>query len=210
MASKASIIGAGISLFAAVTPASAEGDPRRGADVYRACAACHSLEPGVHLTGPSLAGLIGRPVGKVAGFNRYSPDLREAEFEWEAGSLASFIENPPSMFPGTYMMFPGVRDAAAREDLVAFLTVATAPGGLEKAVEQGLITADAARGQAPPPLADPPSEGQVTAIRHCGDSFFITTADGVETPIWEKTSASRSTAPRPDRQPGYRSCSERA
>lgn len=26
----------------------------------------------------------------------------------------------------------------------------------------------------------------VTAMRHCSDSFFITTADGVETPIWKK------------------------
>lgn len=26
---------------------------------------------------------------------------------------------------------------------------------------------------------------RVTAIRHCGDSYFITTADGRVTPFWE-------------------------
>ena len=35
----------------------AAGDAKRGAQVYRACVACHALEPGLHLSGPSLADL---------------------------------------------------------------------------------------------------------------------------------------------------------
>ena len=30
---------------------------KQGAAAYRICAACHSLRPGLHLSGPSLAGL---------------------------------------------------------------------------------------------------------------------------------------------------------
>jgi cytochrome c2 len=32
-----------------------EADAHRGGELYRACVACHSLEPSVHLTGPSLS-----------------------------------------------------------------------------------------------------------------------------------------------------------
>lgn len=169
-----------------VGPASAEGDPRRGAEIYRACAACHSLEPGLHLTGPSLAGLMQRPVGSAEGFGRYSPALRKAEFDWEAEILDAFLANPSAMFPGTYMTFPGITEPTARADLVAFLAMVTQSGAAEKLVVEGVIPAALVRGQAPPPLGDPPPEARVTKVRHCGDSFFITTEDGVETPVWEK------------------------
>ena len=52
-------------LLAVAPAAMAEGDPELGAQAYRACVACHSLEPGLHLTGPSLAGL--RATGRRAG-----------------------------------------------------------------------------------------------------------------------------------------------
>ena len=32
-----------------------EGNAARGAAAFGQCVACHSVEPGVHLTGPSLA-----------------------------------------------------------------------------------------------------------------------------------------------------------
>ena len=34
-------------------PAFGAGDAKRGAQAFQACAACHSLEPGRHMTGPS-------------------------------------------------------------------------------------------------------------------------------------------------------------
>ena len=179
------IVAAGAALLAAAA-ARAEGDPARGGEVFRACAACHSLLPGVHLTGPSLSGVIGRTAGTAEGFGRYSQDLREADFEWEPGTLDTFLHDPHAMFPGTYMAFPGIQDEAQRADLVAFLAVAAAPGGLEKAVEGGLVAPQVAAGQVPPSLADPPPEGRVTSIRHCGDSYFIATLDGAEMPFWEK------------------------
>src|SRR3546814_7031204 len=48
----------------AATAGAAEGDPKRGAEVYRACVSCHALEPGLHLSGPSLAGVWGRQAGR--------------------------------------------------------------------------------------------------------------------------------------------------
>src|SRR3546814_2981403 len=59
--------------------AAAEGDPKRGAEVYRACVACHALEPDLHLSGPSLDGFWGRQAGTAESFGRYSAGLKRSE-----------------------------------------------------------------------------------------------------------------------------------
>ena len=53
-----------VAAFAA-TPmeARADGDAKRGGAQYRACVACHSLDAGAHLTGPSLADLWAKKAG---------------------------------------------------------------------------------------------------------------------------------------------------
>ncbi|HZR01818.1 MAG TPA: c-type cytochrome, partial [Burkholderiales bacterium] len=56
----------------------AAGDAARGASVFSACAACHSLEPGENLTGPSLAHVWGRKAGTLPDFHRYSEALQRS------------------------------------------------------------------------------------------------------------------------------------
>ena len=57
-----------------------EGDARRGGEHYLACVGCHTLQPDLHVSGPSLSGVWGRTAGKAKGNTRYSPSLRDAEF----------------------------------------------------------------------------------------------------------------------------------
>lgn len=174
--------------LAAITAGAAqaqEGDAHSGGELYRTCVACHSLEPGVHLTGPSLAGAFGREAGEAEGFNRYSPGLAAADFDWTADTLNAWLADPQAMISGTYMIFPGVEDDKARADLVAFLKIGMAPGGADAVVSQGLAPREYAQGQMPDPLLPASPEQTVTAIRHCGDSYFVTTADGTETPFFE-------------------------
>lgn len=170
---------------AMATGAQADGDPARGGQLYRACVACHSLEPGGHLTGSSLAGLWQRPAGKVEGFARYSTGLRSADFDWDAAVLDAWLADPRAMIPDTRMVFRGIPAERDRADLVAFLALAMAPGGAEVVAERGLAPAGYTRGQKPEPLTPTPPGAQVTRIRHCGDSYFVTTADGAETAHWE-------------------------
>ncbi|MGX1501069.1 cytochrome c [Labrenzia sp. MBR-25] len=164
----------------------ADGDARRGAQIHRACVGCHALEPGLHLSGPSLDGFMGRMAGTAEGFERYSTGLRNAGFSWNAAALDGWLKDPAGMIPGTYMTFRGIGDPQARADIVAFLEIAGQPGGGRKVVDEGLIPAGWLRAGAPEPIGDPPPEMRVTAIHHCGDSYFITTGDGRETPYWEK------------------------
>lgn len=164
----------------------AEGDVKRGAGIYRACVACHSLEPGLHLTGPSLAGLWGQRAATVTGFPRYSQALKAQAFFWDETTLDAWIADPNGFVKDNYMTFRGIRDPQARADLIAFLKLALAPGGAKAIVEQRLISPHMARGQAPEPLADAGPRAQVTALRHCRNSYFVVTADGVERPFWEQ------------------------
>jgi len=173
-------------LLQVTAAAAGEGDPKRGAEVYRACVACHALESGLHQSGPSLDGIWGRQAGTAEGFGRYSAGLKQAGFAWNAAALDGWLADPQAMIPGSYMVFRGIDDAQARADLIAFLEIAGRPGGGDKAVAEGLLPAAWLSAGAPEPIRDAPPAARVTAIRHCGDSYFISTGDGRETPYWEK------------------------
>lgn len=170
----------------AASGAQAEGDPARGAQVYRACVACHALEPDLHLTGPSLAGLWMRPAGQVEGFARYTDALRDAGFPWNAAALDAWLIDPAEMIPGTSMTFQGIADAGARADLIAFLEQVGQPGGAERLIDAGVMPEVYLRGQAPEPVRDAPDHARVVAVRHCGDGYTIETADGTRSIYWEK------------------------
>lgn len=194
-------VSVGFALISANSAPAAEGNAKRGGELYRACVACHSLEPGVHLTGPSLAGLWDRPAGRIDSFVRYSPGLKSADFSWDADTVNAWLADPNAMVPGTYMVFRGIERDQDRTDLIAFLRIAMAQGGAKTVVEQKLVPPDYVRGQQPEPLSGAPENAQVTAIRHCADSYFIATADGRETPFWEMNVRlkvdSRGTGPAP-------------
>ena len=147
------------------------GDPEEGARVFRPCAACHTLESGEHRTGPSLADLFGRQAGTAPGFTRYSPALEQADVVWDAATLDAWLADPKALIPGNRMNFPGVRDATARANLIAFLETATAhagdtpppgPGGMMGAGEM----ADLRHDMGP--------NNRISAIRHCGDTYSVT------------------------------------
>lgn len=168
---------AAASLLAWPLAAAAAGDATRGAQLFRACAACHSTAPGEHLTGPSLAHVWNRKAASVEGFARYSEALKASGLVWNAQTLDRWLADPQALVPGTTMTFPGVREAKLREDLIAYL----------QALAEGGAPAAAAGRMAPRrlDLKSAPPEGRVTAVRHCGDTYTLTTADGRTEKIWE-------------------------
>jgi cytochrome c len=155
------------------------GDPTRGAQLFdRACAACHSLAPGRHRTGPSLAGLLGRQAGTAEGFRRYSPALKGSSVVWGQAALDAWIADPQAAIPGNGMPFQGIPDPQMRADIVAFLGQ---PASEQAAGQQGGMMGD----DEPPDLKTLGPEHQVTALRHCGDTYEVTTADDQTEPVWE-------------------------
>jgi cytochrome c len=172
---------AGVALLAMATAcAAAEGDAERGAKVYQACMACHSLEAGQHMTGPSLASIWGRKAGTVEGFRRYSDALKRSGVVWNEKSMDAWLRDPAALVPGNWMMFQGIKDAQPRNDLIAFM----------KAVSEGGAPRTAARGgmMGPPQLPDLKkldANSRVSAIRYCADTYHVTLESGAYMAFWE-------------------------
>jgi cytochrome c len=112
-------------LFALFTerPAQADGDPARGAEIYRRCMACHSIEH--DLVGPHHAGLFGRKAGSVPDFP-YSQAMRNSGIVWNEATLDVFLKNPQARVPGSFMTFAGLPGDTERADVIAYLKQATA------------------------------------------------------------------------------------
>lgn len=91
-----------------------------GEGVWRNCQSCHALDPGVNGVGPSLYGVVNRPVGAEAGYN-YSGSLVAVADVWTPENLFAFLENPGGWAPGTAMNYRGLRKAEDRADLIAYL-----------------------------------------------------------------------------------------
>jgi cytochrome c len=185
MISKYYVVAAAVALTSAViSSAHAQGNPQRGAKAYRACAACHSLEPGMHLTGPSLADLWGKKAASVADFPRYSKALKAQGFIWDETTLNAWLANPAGFVAGNQMTFRGIEDEKTRHDLIAFLRLAMGASGAKAVVAQRLVPEALARGQTPEDLSKAGPAEQVTAVRYCQNSYFVTTADGKEHSFW--------------------------
>lgn len=178
-------------LSRAAETASPSGDPARGAVAFRQCAACHSLEPSLHLTGPSLARILGRRAGTAEGFPRYSDALKKSGVVWNERALHEFLKNPQGSIPGNLMPFPGIQDEKRRADLIAYLRAADTGAESERTPRGGGMGA---------PLVDLKNlakNQQVRSIRYCGDTYYVTTGSGETIPFWEfnlrfKTDSSKS------------------
>jgi cytochrome c len=97
-----------------------------GADVFRACVACHTLRPDDGpRAGPSLAGLFGRRIATLPGY-RFSDALKKLDITWTAETVAKLFELGPATYtPGTKMPEQRIGSAEDREALVKFLEKAT-------------------------------------------------------------------------------------
>ncbi|TMH81518.1 MAG: c-type cytochrome [Betaproteobacteria bacterium] len=173
--------------------AHAAGDPARGSRVFGQCAACHSVAPGEHMTGPSLAKIWNKKAASAEGFSRYSEALKRADAVWNEATLDRWLVQPEKLVPGTSMTFPGLKEAKDRQDVIAYLR-AVSEGKAHQAQQGGRAMMGMRREKLD--LRKVPAEGQVTSITHCGDTYTIGTADGKNQKIWEfnlrfKTDSSR-------------------
>jgi len=97
-----------------------------GAQVFRACVACHTLsfERG-NRAGPSLRGIFGRKIATLPGYN-FSPALKKLDIVWTPETLSKLFEIGPTAYtPGTKMPEQRIDSAEDRRALVEFLKRAT-------------------------------------------------------------------------------------
>jgi cytochrome c len=99
-------------------------DVEKGKAVFEQCAACHSVDGAGDLDGPTLKGVIGRKAGALEDY-RYSAAMKRSDITWDAVALDKYVTDPQAFIPGNRMAFAGIPDQAQRDDLIAYLTVAT-------------------------------------------------------------------------------------
>lgn len=94
----------------------------RGAEVFRACIACHTLaaDQGPR-AGPTLAGIFGRRIATAPGYH-YSEALKKLDIVWTPETVARLFEVGPMTYtPGTKMPEQKITSAEDRQALVKFL-----------------------------------------------------------------------------------------
>jgi cytochrome c len=109
-----------------------EGDPLaayagdHGADVFRACVACHTLRPEqANRAGPTLANLFGRRIATLPGYN-FSEALKRLDIVWTPETVSKLFEIGPALYtPGTKMPEQRIGSEQDRAALVRFLERAT-------------------------------------------------------------------------------------
>jgi cytochrome c len=96
------------------------GDP--GAEVFRACVACHTLTPDEgNRAGPTLAGIFGRKIATLPGYN-FSEALKKLDIVWTPETVAKLFEIGPATYtPGTKMPEQRIGSPEERQALVKFL-----------------------------------------------------------------------------------------
>jgi cytochrome c len=98
----------------------------RGAEVFRACVACHTLAPDEgNRAGPTLHGIFGRRIATLPGYN-FSPALKKLDIVWTPQTVAKLFEVGPMKYtPGTKMPEQTIGSPADRQALVDFLAKTT-------------------------------------------------------------------------------------
>lgn len=98
----------------------------RGAELFRACAACHTLTPADgNRAGPTLNGIFGRRIATAPGY-AYSDALKRMDIIWSKESVAKLFELGPNTYtPGTKMPEQTIGSAEDRQALVDWLEKVT-------------------------------------------------------------------------------------
>src|SRR4029079_15591376 len=98
----------------------------RGAEIFRACVACHTLSSDEgNKAGHTLAGILGRRIATLPGYN-FSPALKKLDIVWTPATVSKLFEVGPAHYtPGTKMPDHTIGSAEDLKALVEFLGKAT-------------------------------------------------------------------------------------
>ena len=92
-----------------------------GKKLFTKCKACHNVDSDKHKVGPHLVGIVGRKAGGATGYTKYSKALKESGIVWDEANLDKWLTNPKGMYPGTKMIYPGLKKAEDRKALIEYL-----------------------------------------------------------------------------------------
>lgn len=102
-----------------------EGNPLKGAELFKQCVACHNVGEGAaDGVGPQLNHVFGRRAASIEGYGYSEPMLAKAaedELLWHEETLYTFLAGPQFFVKGTTMGFAGFRREKEIRDLMSYL-----------------------------------------------------------------------------------------
>jgi len=109
--------------FTLTAPAYADGDLKKGAKIFKKCAACHKIKKGAKSkSAPNLWNIVGRGIAEIEGF-KYSKAFlsKKGTLVWNKENLDDYITKPKKWEPKTKMAFAGIKKEKDRLDLISYL-----------------------------------------------------------------------------------------
>lgn len=113
------ILALGLAAVVALSGTSALASGKAEKLFKKKCGSCHSLEAGKHMTGPSLAGVIGRKAGSTD-FGGYKA-LAGADFTWDENNLSEWITDPKKFIGKSTAMTAKIKKPEERETIIKYL-----------------------------------------------------------------------------------------
>jgi cytochrome c len=123
MTMKLQCLAAAAALLISAHASLADGDAKAGALIFRKCQSCHTATEPANRVGPSLMGVVGRPVASAAAYG-YSPAMKafaEGGKVWDEALLRQFLSSPQFVVKGTRMAFPGLKSDKDLDDVISYL-----------------------------------------------------------------------------------------
>ena len=156
----------------------ATADPAKGAETFKKCAACHTInQGGPNGIGPNLYATVGEAIAQGKNGFAFSDALKSVGGTWTFDALNSWLTSPRKFANGTKMTFAGLSDGQDRANVIAYLNaqgsnlplpaapaaVPASEASAEKAATTGGATADVTNAATPAPGA--PSVDPAAAAR---------------------------------------------
>ena len=100
----------------------ATADAAKGAEVFKKCAACHTVnQGGANGVGPNLYATMGEALAAGKGGFAFSDALKKVGGTWEWDKMNAWLTSPRKFAPGTKMTFAGLSNPQDRANVILYL-----------------------------------------------------------------------------------------
>ena len=105
-----------------IKPLLANADPKRGEQLTKVCAVCHTFNKGgANKVGPNLWDVTEEGIAAVPNYQFSAALQSDKGQKWDPEKLNQWLHSPQSFAKGTKMTFVGFPKAQDRADVIAYL-----------------------------------------------------------------------------------------
>ena len=128
----------------------ASADAAKGADTFKKCAACHTInQGGANGVGPNLYATVGEAIAQGKAGYDFSGALKGVGGNWDFEKLDAWLKSPRKFADGTKMTFAGLSNGQDRANVILYLNSQGSNLPLPAAPAPGAATDPKAAGNAP-------------------------------------------------------------